>query len=90
MDQLHIANEENIMSEHFHSERESFKIQICTNSNNLYYFSTEIHTTNEARVFEHFLLCLVFASEVSKGVDDDTKNEVEDDNDDNEEEEKIV
>ena len=45
-----------------------------------------ILTTNEACIFENFLLLLLFASEVSECINDDTKDEIENDNDDNEEE----
>ena len=48
-------------------------------------------TTDEARILQLFFLMVFLCSEISKGVDDDTKDEVlEDDNDDQEEEGEVV
>ena len=46
--------------------------------------------SNETCVLECLLFLLFLRPEVGKGVDDDTKDEVEDDNDDNKEEEHVV
>lgn len=47
-------------------------------------------TTNEARSLQNLFFLLLFASQVSKGINDDTKDEVKDDDDDHEEEEQVV
>lgn len=47
-------------------------------------------TANKAGRFQNLLFFLLFAPQVSKCVDDDTKDEVEDDDDDHEEEEQVV
>ena len=47
-------------------------------------------TTNEAGGLQHLFFFLFLASEVCKGVDDHTKDQVEDDDDDHEEEEQVV
>ena len=47
-------------------------------------------TANKAGVLENLFLSLIFTSEISEGVDDDTKDQIEDDNDDDEEERKVV
>lgn len=41
-------------------------------------------TANKAGVLENLLFLLFFRTQISKGVNDDTENEVEDDNDDDE------
>ena len=48
-------------------------------------------TTYETRVFQHLLFSVLLGPQVSKGVDDDAKDEVlNDDDDDNQEERQIV
>lgn len=47
-------------------------------------------TADEARVLDDFLFLLFLWSEVSEGVDDDTKDEVEDNDDDDEEKQHVV
>ena len=47
-------------------------------------------TTYEAGVFQNLIFSLFFTPEISKSVDDDTKDEVQDDDDDDEVEEEIV
>lgn len=47
-------------------------------------------TTYEAGVFQYFFFLSLFTSQISKSIDDDTKNQVQNDNDNNEEEEQIV
>lgn len=47
-------------------------------------------TTNEASCFQNFLFLLFFTSQVGKGVNDYTKDEVEDDDDDHEKEQQVV
>jgi hypothetical protein len=47
-------------------------------------------TADEASIFEYQFLLLLFASQVCKGVNDDTKNKVQDNNDDNEEEQQVI
>lgn len=47
-------------------------------------------TTDEASGLEHFLFFLFFTSQVSKGVNNDTEDQVKDDDDDHEEEEQVV
>lgn len=49
-----------------------------------------VRTADETGGFQDLLLPLLLASQVSKGVDDDTKDEVEYDDDDHEEEQKVV
>ena len=41
-------------------------------------------TTNKTTVFQNFIFGLFFTPEISKSVDDDTKDQVEDNDDDNE------
>lgn len=45
-----------------------------------------IQTANEARVLQNQLLLLFLRTQIGKGVDDNTENQVEYDNDDDEEE----
>lgn len=47
-------------------------------------------TTDKTRVLEYFLRVLFLAPEVSKGVDDDTKDKVQDYDDDHEEEQQVI
>jgi hypothetical protein len=47
-------------------------------------------TTDEASILEYQFLLLLFASQVRKGVNDDTKNKVQDNDDDNEEEQQVI
>jgi hypothetical protein len=47
-------------------------------------------TADEASILEYQFLLLLFASQVRKGVNDDTKNKVQDNNDDNEEEQQVI
>lgn len=47
-------------------------------------------TANKASVLNDFLFVILLGSEISKGVNDDTKDEVENNDDDHEEEEHIV
>lgn len=47
-------------------------------------------TTDEAGCLQHFLFLLLFTPQVGKGVDDNTKDEVEDNDDDHEEEQQVV
>ncbi len=49
-----------------------------------------IRTTDETGGFQDLLLPLFFTPQVRKGVDDDTKDEVENDDDNDEEEQKVV
>lgn len=47
-------------------------------------------TTDETRRFQYLLFLLFLAPQVSKSVNDDTKDEVEDNDDDHEEEKQVV
>jgi len=47
-------------------------------------------TADEASGLQDFFFLLFFTPQVSKGVDDYTKNEVEDNDDDHEEEQQVV
>lgn len=49
-----------------------------------------ILTTNEAGRLKDFFFLLFFTPQISKGVDDYTKDEVEDNDDDHEEEQQVV
>ena len=49
-----------------------------------------VHTTDETGGFQDLLLPLFFTSQVSEGVDDNTKDEVKNDDDNDEEEQKVV
>ena len=49
-----------------------------------------LFTTHEARISENFFFLLFFTSQISKRVDDDTKNEIENYDDDNEVEKQII
>lgn len=49
-----------------------------------------IQTADEASILQDELFLLFLTTEVREGVNDDTKDEVENDNNDYEEEEKIV
>lgn len=49
-----------------------------------------IEAANKAGAFENQLFLLFLRSQVSKSVDDDTKNKIQNNNDNNEEEQKIV
>lgn len=49
-----------------------------------------VRTADETGGFQDLLLPLLLASQVSEGVDDDTKDEVEYDDDHHEEEQKVV
>lgn len=52
--------------------------------------SNIILTTDEASILEYQFLLLLFTSKVRKGVNDDTKDKVQDNNDDNEEKQQVV
>lgn len=47
-------------------------------------------TTNETRRFQYLLLLLFLTPQVSKSINDDAKDEVEDNDDDHEEEKQVV
>lgn len=47
-------------------------------------------TANETRCFQNLLLLLFLAPQVSKSINDDAKDEVEDNDDDHEEEKQVV
>lgn len=47
-------------------------------------------TADEAGCLENFFLLLLLTSEVSKGVNDHTEDQVKNDDDDNEEEEEVI
>lgn len=47
-------------------------------------------TTDETGCLENFFFLLLLTSEVSKGVNDHTKNQVQNDNNDDEEEEEVI
>lgn len=49
-----------------------------------------IQATDKAGVLQYQLFLLFFATQIGKGVDDDTKNQIQYDNDDDEEEQQIV
>ena len=49
-----------------------------------------LQTADEAGILDDLLLVILLCSEICEGVDDDTKNKVEDYNDDYEEEEHVV
>lgn len=49
-----------------------------------------VHTTDETTGFEDFFLPLFLTPQVCKGVNDNTKDEVENDDDDNKEKQKVV
>lgn len=51
---------------------------------------TAVRTTDETGGFQNLLLPLFLTSQVSKGVDDDTKDKVKNDDDDDEKEQKVV
>lgn len=51
---------------------------------------TSFLTTNKTRCLQYFLFLLLFAPQVGKCVNDDTKDKVEHNNDDHEEEEQVV
>lgn len=47
-------------------------------------------TTDETGRLQHFLFLLFFTPQISKGVDNDTKDQIEDNNDDHEEEQQVI
>lgn len=47
-------------------------------------------TTNETRRFQDLLFLLFLTPQVSKSINDDTKNEVENNDDDHEEEKQVI
>ena len=47
-------------------------------------------TTNKTWIFECFLFLLFFGPKIGKGINDNTKDEVQDNNDDNEEEKHVI
>ena len=47
-------------------------------------------TADEARVLDDLFLLLLLRPQIREGVDDDTKNQVENDDDDDEEEDHVV
>jgi len=49
-----------------------------------------VQTADEARIPQNFIFVLFLATEVSEGVDDDAKDEVEYNDDDDEEEYQII
>ena len=49
-----------------------------------------LQATDEASVLDDLFFVCFLCSEISEGINDDTKDEVEDDNDDHEEEEHVV
>lgn len=59
--------------------------QICINLVIDYFL-----TTDKTRRFQYLLFLLFLAPQVSKSVNDDTKDEVEDNDDDHEEEKQVV
>ena len=46
--------------------------------------------TNKTGVLDNFFFVIFFSSEISKCVNDDTKDKIEDNNDDNKEEEHVI
>ena len=46
--------------------------------------------TNKTGVLDNFFFIIFFSSEISKCVNDDTKDKIEDNNDDNKEEEHVI
>lgn len=67
-----------------------FGFNVLFETNSFIIESRTIETTNETGVFEYQLLLLFFTSQISKGINDDTKNEIEYNNDDNEEEQQVI
>lgn len=49
-----------------------------------------IEATNKAGVLQYQLFLLLLATQIGKGVNDNTKYQIKNDNDDNEEEQQIV
>ena len=56
----------------------------------LFFFYLSFKSTNKAGVLDNFFFIIFFSSEISKCVNDDTKDKIEDNNDDNKEEEHII
>ena len=54
------------------------------------FFYLSFKSTNKTGVLDNFFFIIFFSSEISKCVNDDTKDKVEDNNDDNKEEEHVI
>ena len=66
-------------------------MQVYFSMNKLkYFYYLSFPATDEAGIFDNFLFIILFSSQISECVNDDTKDEIENNNDDHEEEKHVV
>ena len=67
-----------------------FGFNVLLKANRFIIESRTIEATYETGILKYQLLLLLFTSQIGKGINNDTKNQIEHNNNDNEEEQQIV